>query len=65
MFCRNVGTVDRVLRAVVGLALISLVFVGPQAAWGWIGIVPLLTAVFGYCPAYGPLGLSTCKTAQD
>jgi hypothetical protein len=57
----NVGGMDRVLRAVVGLALIALVFVGPQTAWGWIGLVPLATAIFGWCPAYVPLGISTCR----
>ena len=56
----NEGTIDRVLRVVVGLALISLVFVGPQTPWGWIGVVPLLTGVIGFCPAYRIFGLSTC-----
>lgn len=58
----NVGTADRIVRAVVGLALIGLVFAGPQTAWGWIGLVPLATAAVGVCPAYLPLGLSTCGT---
>ena len=57
----NEGTVDRVLRAIVGLALISLVFVGPHTAWGWIELVPLLTGVVGFCPAYRLLGIRTCK----
>lgn len=57
----NVGTIDRVLRIIVGIALISLVFVGPQTPWGWIGLVPLLTAVVGYCPAYSLLGIRTCS----
>ncbi len=57
---RNVGSVDRVLRIVVGLVLISLVFVGPRTAWGWMGIVPLLTAVVGICPLYSLLGVKTC-----
>jgi hypothetical protein len=57
---RNVGSVDRVLRIVVGLVLLSLVFVGPKTAWGWIGIVPLLTAVVGICPLYSVLGIKTC-----
>ena len=57
---RNVGGIDRVLRIVVGLGLISLVFVGPQTPWGWVGIVPLVTALIGYCPAYSIFGLSTC-----
>ncbi len=56
----NEGTIDRVLRVVVGLVLISLVFVGPQTPWGWIGVVPLLTGVIGFCPAYRIFGLSTC-----
>ncbi len=56
----NEGTIDRVLRVVVGLALISLVFVGPQTPWGWIGVVPLLTGIIGFCPAYRIFGLSTC-----
>lgn len=56
----NEGTIDRVLRVIVGLVLISLVFVGPQTPWGWIGVVPLLTGVIGFCPAYRILGLSTC-----
>jgi len=47
---RNEGTVDRVLRVAVGLVLLSLVFVGPQTAWGWIGVVPLVTGLFGHCP---------------
>lgn len=58
----NVGGIDRVLRILVGLALISLVFVGPKIIWGWIGIVPLLTGIFGFCPAYKLLGLNTCPT---
>lgn len=62
MFKCNMGTIDRAVRAVVGLVLISLVFVGPQTLWGWIGLVPLATAAVGFCPAYSPLGLSTCKT---
>jgi ABC-type polysaccharide/polyol phosphate export permease len=56
----NIGTVDRILRIVVGAALISIVFVGPQTPWGWIGLVPLLTALIGNCPAYSIFGLSTC-----
>ncbi|NYZ13478.1 DUF2892 domain-containing protein [Azospirillum sp. RWY-5-1] len=57
----NVGTIDRALRAIVGLILIALVFVGPQTAWGWIGVVPLLTAFIGFCPAYTLLGVKTCS----
>ncbi len=59
----NVGGIDRVLRILMGIALLSLVFIGPQTAWGWIGVVPLLTGIFGFCPAYTLLGVKTCKTA--
>jgi hypothetical protein len=57
----NVGGIDRVLRAVLGVVLIALVFVGPQTPWGWIGVVPLLTALVRFCPLYPLLGVSTCK----
>ncbi|WP_188258963.1 YgaP family membrane protein [Azospirillum tabaci] len=56
----NVGTIDRALRAIVGFVLIALVFVGPQSPWGWIGLVPLLTAVVGFCPAYTLFGVRSC-----
>jgi hypothetical protein len=60
----NVGTLDRIARVVLGVFLISLVFVGPQTPWGWIGVVPLLTAAIKFCPAYKLFGLRTCaKTA--
>ncbi len=57
---RNVGTLDRFLRAIAGVILIALVFVGPQTVWGWIGVIPLATAFISFCPAYRLLGLSTC-----
>lgn len=57
---KNEGTLDRVLRVVVGLVLLSLVFVGPQTAWGWIGLVPLITGLVGICPVYSILGIRTC-----
>ena len=58
---RNEGVVDRVLRVVVGAGLLSLVFVGPQTAWGYVGLVPLLTGLAGWCPAYAVFGISTCR----
>ena len=59
---RNVGTLDRILRVVAGVILIALVFVGPKTAWGWIGVIPLVTAFVGFCPAYRLLGI--CTTAR-
>ncbi len=61
---KNVGTVDRILRIVVGLILIALVFVGPQTPWGWLGLVPLATALIGWCPAYRLLGMNTCAIGK-
>lgn len=55
----NVGNIDRILRVALGLGLISLVFVGPQTAWGWVGVLILFTAVVGWCPIYAALGLKT------
>ena len=60
----NVGGIDRILRIIVGIALIALVFVGPQTPWGWIGVIPLVTGLFSYCPAYSLLGLSTCPVKR-
>lgn len=60
----NVGAVDRALRAIVGLVLIALVFVGPQTPWGWLGLAPLLSAAFGFCPAYTLLGIRTCAVPK-
>lgn len=60
---QNIGNIERAIRAIVGLALISIVFVGPQTPWGWIGIVPLATAVLGWCPPYALLGINTCRKA--
>jgi hypothetical protein len=61
MSLRNIGTVDQVIRIVVGAALISLVFWGPQTSWGWIGLVPLVTAFVSFCPLYRLMGVSTCR----
>lgn len=56
----NVGGIDRVLRVVAGLVLLSLIFVGPKSWWGLVGLVPLATAAIGFCPLYPLVGLSTC-----
>lgn len=59
---RNVGSLDRGLRIVIGLILISLVFVGPQTAWGWLGLIPLATGLLGTCPAYRLIGFNSCRS---
>lgn len=61
---RNIGNIDRIIRVIAGLGLISLVFVGPQTLWGWLGLLPLATAVIGFCPPYALLGVSTCGTKE-
>lgn len=61
----NVGGIDRILRLVVGLALVAAAATGAIGAWGFIGIVPILTGALGWCPAYLPFGFSTCKTKNS
>jgi len=60
----NEGTVDRILRVILGLALISIVFVGPHTPWGWVGLIPLITGLAGMCPLYAILGLNTCPVKK-
>ncbi|MCJ2183214.1 DUF2892 domain-containing protein [Novosphingobium sp. 1949] len=62
MFKSNVGGIDRVLRILIGAGLIALVFVGPKSAWGWIGLIPLLTGLLRTCPLYSVIGISSCRT---
>ena len=56
----NVGTIDRVVRIIVGLALLALVFIGPKTLWGLVGLVPLFTGLARSCPLYSVFGISTC-----
>jgi len=60
----NVGGIDKVARIVVGLILIMLALTGTIGAWGWVGVVPLATGLFNFCPLYPLLGISTCKNKQ-
>jgi Protein of unknown function (DUF2892) len=61
---KNVGTVDRILRIIVGAVLIFWAYTNyPDQWWAWIGVVPILTAFAGYCPAYSIIGLKTCRSA--
>jgi hypothetical protein len=61
---KNEGTVDRAVRVSLGVVLLSLVFVGPQSAWGWVGLMPLVTGLVGTCPLYSLFGISTCKLSK-
>jgi hypothetical protein len=58
---KNIHPVERVVRVLVGLGLMSMAFVGPQSLWFLIGIAPVLTGLSGWCPPYQMLGISTCK----
>lgn len=58
---KNIGSTDRAIRIVVGLALISLVFVGPKSLWGLVGLIPLATGLTGWCLPYQLLGINTCR----
>lgn len=59
----NVGSIDKVIRVIIGLALLALIFILPGNArwWGLIGIIPLFTVVMGWCPAYSLFGIRTTK----
>lgn len=57
----NVGTVDRAIRIAFGLALIAATLMGWIGVWGWLGVIPIATGVFRFCPAYLPFGLNSCK----
>jgi hypothetical protein len=60
----NVGNADRALRFLIGAAALSLTIVGPKTPWGFLGLVPMLTATLGWCPLYSLLGISTCPTRK-
>jgi cadmium resistance protein CadD (predicted permease) len=60
----NEGTLDRTLRIVLGIALLTLTFVGPKTMLGLVGIVPLLTGLIGFCPLYALVGINTCSLQQ-
>ncbi len=60
----NEGKLDRTVRVIIGLGLLSLVFIGPQSLWGLIGLVPLATGLIGFCPLYKVFGFSTCPLSS-
>lgn len=61
----NVGGIDKILRIVVGAALIALAAMGQIGVWGYVGVVPLLTGLFNFCPVYPLLGINTCGIRKD
>lgn len=61
---RNVGSLDRAIRIILGIVLLALIWIYPDSPyrwWGLIGLIPLLTGLFGTCPLYSILGIKTCK----
>ncbi len=60
IFPKNEHSVDRVIRVILGVAILSLVFVGPKTPWGWLGLIPLFTGFVGSCPLYTACRMSTC-----
>ncbi len=60
----NEGALDRTVRIVAGLAILSLAFVGPKTPWAYLGLIPLLTGLVGICPLYSLLGVNTCPVSK-
>lgn len=60
----NVGSIDRIIRIVIGLGLIGATLLGQIGVWGWLGVIPLATGVFRFCPAYLPFGMNSCSTKK-
>jgi len=61
---KNVGSIERAVRVLLGLAVISMAFVGPMSPWAYLGIIPLATGLIGWCPPYALFGISTCKVSK-
>ena len=58
---KNIGGIERIVRIVAGLVLVALAATGVVGVWGWIGVVPMVTGLIGWCPPYSLLGINTCK----
>ncbi len=61
---KNINTIDRTLRVIIGFALLSLVFMGPQTLWGYLGLILIITGFISFCPIYRIIGLSSCKDSR-
>lgn len=61
----NVGTLDRAMRVIAGTVLVAATLLGFIGLWGWIGVIFIATGLLRFCPAYLPLGMSTCKAPND
>lgn len=65
MFKKNIGGIDRILRILVGIALIALAYTGQLGTWAYIGIIPLVTGLFSTCPLYSLFGFNTCPLSRQ
>ena len=61
----NENNIDRAIRILFGAVLVSLVFFGPQSPWGWLGLIPIVTGLVGFCPLYRLVGIDTCRTKHN
>jgi hypothetical protein len=61
LFPNNEHVIERVIRVLAGLGILSLAFVGPHTYWGFVGLLPLVTGLIGSCPVYTLFGISTCR----
>jgi Protein of unknown function (DUF2892) len=61
---KNIGGIERIIRIVAGLGILSLAFIGPVTKWGYLGLIPLATGLIGWCPPYLLSGISTCKSCK-
>jgi len=61
---KNIGGVERIVRVVVGIGILALAFVGPRSPWAYLGILPIVTGLVGWCPPYSLLGISTVKATK-
>ncbi|NTV15721.1 MAG: DUF2892 domain-containing protein [Desulfobulbaceae bacterium] len=59
----NIGSIERVLRVLVGFGILSLAFIGPASPWGYLGLVPIVTGLVGWCPLFAAVGATTCDKA--
>lgn len=61
---KNIGSIDATIRIILGIILLSLIFVGPKSLWGLIGLIPLIAGIVGYCPIYTIFGINTNKKTR-
>lgn len=64
LFSTNIGPTERIVRALLGIGILSLAFVGPRTPWAYLGVIPLLTAITGWCALYRMLGISTLRKKE-